>query len=885
MNNRTKNNRLKSVTALAKKRGYIELTPNEETNITIVINKLITTLLYESKRHDWNSRQCVAIRELIIKLNRQFNKQNLKYFEDYLSKQETQHGTFYGSYLSDDSDSEEEQKHKGQSLKVQRLIENEAKKFQDRAQLNKITYQKKTTIKPKPKKKQQPKSESETKTTIYPKGSLKTNGQPASNIFSFNDRQLIHHGTDVKLTTVQRDLNRLNLELTRGANLQTVLSTLMEEAKKNRRTFTQFYVAEYRGVTHLTSKWNQSSRKAHREDKTELNKPQYSASIYKAAGVSLFRDYERAKQTLKEQPELFTDPAETLREILLTFREPKPYKYDDYSFSCLAYALQNIYTQDFHGFHELIRENEELKQLFFNDANPFLSTGDTPYHALKYAYGLKPYKGYEDQRLRPRWQASGRAERPYSGVVYTSLHPLTDFDNDGPLHLISLNRAAEVNLKNELNIIAERESCFPSYLPADRVIHKHTAKYPSFKPEYKTINQHKYGLPPEEFSKFRDGLLNNKPHTTEHKNFKQLLGETLCSYHEVRLIDLAREAAEELGGVLIYRDINGKFSLKPPVDSVNRNTRQITREIKKPIKDKQKKRKNIATGEPHLTGLSTEEDTLSIIDRTDESFDYDPANILTEGNHSMSMPLSLMLNAVKNNRYRALKHFLTLPMFQDVVNEKFNSDELENATLLHLAASNNDITALSILTECHACDLMAQANEQCIDQDRCNFFEKITAAQFALIKGNNEAAKFLMKHDRYDINATCSIVYNKDLLSGDMLITSEEVGEGEDFIGYAFHRRESVPIIRVHGQTWLHLAVVFDNMLMFNDILKYHRRKFLNLGDEEGITPISVALEKNNDLMIKALIKAGANLKPHEQEQVDKILPRKPSASKQGPRR
>lgn len=861
MRNRAKIEHLQKAINFGIQNHYIDLKPEEHASPIIVLNKLVTTLLYEANRHTWDGKSCLQIREHICLLQPRFKSKSRTYYENYISAQETEHGTFFGSYLSDDSDSDEEKQYHKNSKALNSALLERAEIFQERAQLDKICYK--------------------SKTKDHEKGSLKANGAAASSIFKFDDRHEIHHGEDVDQTVVRRDLSRLNLLLGRGTNLHDALNTLNNEAEAQGRSFTPFYVAEYRGITYLTTKWNKPSRKAHRKDKSELKKPQYSASVHQTTGLNLFRNYTETKKHLDEHPELLQNPAELLREILLTFREPKPYRYENYSYSCLAYALQNIYTQDFHGFHELIKTDDQLNQLLLNDTNPFISMGDTPYHALKYAYGLKPYKGHENERLRPRWQASGRAERPYSGVVYISLHPLTDFDNDGPLHLISLNRQAEIKLKSELNIIAERESCFPSYLPEDRVIFKHTAKYPSFKPGYKTINQYKYGLTPDLFDRFRDGLLNNKPHTTENRNVKQLLGEALCSYQEVRLIDKARKAAEDKGGVLIYRDINGLFSLKPPVDSVNRNTKAITHEIKSPIKEKQARRFNFSKGDSSITEFSDDESTQEFIGELDHTFINDQSSILTDGNLGISMPLSLMLNAVINKRYVALKHFLTLPMFQEAVSEPFNTSELIGGTLLHLAAGANDTTAVQLLLGSENCNIMAFASESTDLSDRTTYYEKITPAQHATINHCNDAARAIIKHTRHNIKITCDAVHNKDLLAGDILISAQENNYGDDdFLGFAWHAGEAVQMNRVRNQTLLHLAVKFNNLRTLNDILN-HDKTLLNLRNNDGDTALDCAIRENNKAAVKQLLKAGAKPSPGSHTSTDEILhQRSPSRMK-----
>lgn len=92
--------------------------------------------------------------------------------------------------------------------------------------------------------------------------------------------------------------------------------------------------------------------------------------------------------------------------------------------------------------------------------NPFLSTGDTPFHALKYAYGIKPYQENSDDPLRPRWREDGTAERPYSGKAYLFLIPIGDYI-DAPLHVPSLYFHGKINLSSL--ILSERETTFPAH--------------------------------------------------------------------------------------------------------------------------------------------------------------------------------------------------------------------------------------------------------------------------------------------------------------------------------------------------------------------------------------------------------------------------------------
>lgn len=809
MNNRLSTAERKAIIAFGVNNGYIELSETERQSEQIIANKLITTLLYECNRHGWNAAHCVTLRQHIVKLLPDLQGKSRKDYESYIYKQETDNGTFYGSYLSDDSDSDEEAGYLRKSPAEKKRLREEGDRYQHRAQIDKMTYQKTTAA-----------------------GNLKLGKEPSS-MFDLNARATIHHGDDVNKDKTKRDLNDLNHLLKEGKSIEAALETLRAQADEKGEVFTEFYLAEYRGVTHLTTKWNKPARTAHRRDPDEIGKRQYSASIYKAAGVSLFRDYNTAKTTRLESPQLFDNPAEELREIILTFREPRPYSYKNYTYSNLAYLLQNIYTQDYYGFHEQITSDSILRSVLLNDANPFFSMGDTPYHANKYAYGLKPYEGHEGDRIRPRWNAELKAERPYSGVVYTSLHPINDYTSDGPLHLITLNRNAEIKLKSELIIIAERESCFPAYLPEDRIIHKHIAKYPSFKGPYKNIYFYKYGLTEALYNKFKEGFSNAKPHTDDNRSLKKLLGEWLCSFYEVKLIDIARQQAEAKQGVLIYRDTEGTFSLTPPVDSVNRNSSAITAEIKTPVKEKQKKRASFASSEDVIKPIFAKnavEKIVGDIDQGDES-ETESASVAHEGNHGISLPLSLMLNAIKNQRYRALKRFLTIPAFKDAINEKFNSDGLEGATLLHLAAARNDLTAIKLLTSLEDCSLGATADELCVDnEDKIDFYEEITPCQLAIMRHCNEAATFLLNHPRNDRNAKCAYVRHKDLYENYLIEASDDEDDynnDNDHLGTALYRGKNYNITRTRDVTLHQLASEFNNKSILSklgvDEKKRHR--------------------------------------------------------------
>lgn len=848
-------------------RGYIELSEDEKKNTLLIVNKLITTLIYESRRHTWWAPHCQEIREHICMLAPQFRAKDEASYAAFIAEQESLNRNFYGSYLSDDSDSEEELEYQKKGMFEKIGFSSRASKYRMNAQMDHITYQKKT--------KTQVKEEELT----FEKGDLKANGSVGSKLFVLSKRHEIHHGPKVDLAKVQRDIDNLNELLRHGVSPASAIKTLTEDAQKANDTFTTFYIAEYRGITHGTAAWNKPSRIAHRRDKLEIGERQYASSVYKTAGVSLFRDYANVKNAQRKCPQWLDRSAEILREVLLTLREPKPYSYNGYAYRSLAYVLQNIYTQDYYGFQELIKQDPSLSILLPEGGIPFVSMGCIPYHGLKYAYGLKPYKGHKDERLRPRWRSDGRAERPYSGVLYTSLHPITDFDTDGPLHVVSLNRNAEIRLQDELFIIAEHESCFPAYLPEGRVIHKHIAKYPSFKKGYKSINLDKYGLSQLEYSRFRKGLLESRPHTKEHKRFKILLGEALCSYQEVRHIDIARMEAERRGGVLIYSDINGTFSLRPPVDSVNRNTLKITPVNKQGIKKLQAERVQLADANPLLKELLDPDTVDCILGEYDGN---DEAAMQIEGNHGRSLPVSLMLNAITHHRYLALQHFLRLPLFRNAINETFNTHELLGATLLHVAVENDDAKAIGLLLSIPQCRPDIGANEVFKDPEsrlsfHCcghDFLEGAHPIHYAITHKKNKAAEFLLHHSRQDTRKTCAYVTNKNLYNTDEIIECDDDVGQDGYLGVAFHHREGETIERVKENNLFHLAVMSKNY-DFLAGLKQLKTISSDSKNTRGLSANDIAQRQNDTTAKLLMIKSPVSMKRRADAEVS--FPASPS--------
>lgn len=536
--------------------------------LQVIKNQLITALLYEALRHHKNNKwnlsasQCEPYRELLIQIDNKYKDYNAEKFNEEIETEEKSHHTYFGVDLSDnDSDKEDE-----------------------------ITFQKN----PAPVKQS---------ALIHSSGLFgKADLPQAKNVL-----KRILEGETYK---TDREILKLESKVGKSINpSENVIKDLREInfwrdcgelAKGLKRTTTRFVIAQYRGITYKVTDYSQAARRKHRR-MDEVKGPLFSSSVYKAAGLPYETDYKlelnaEAKNQLNETAKDIKNRLLALRNTDHYRAEYKPNKKRKfYEFDNVAHYLQDTYTKDYDKFRNILKlqtlnnegkevKDEKLNKLqkqledlpdldLLNDANPFVSTGDIPLHALKYAYGIKPYQGHRHERLRPRWRKDGDgpdfvAERPYSGKVYLTLHTLEEYKEDNPLHIVSLNHLAKVRLDSTRGhmILPERETTFPGYLPEGRIVYTHIAKYPSFKGDYKEVYAVKYGMNKELYDLFREALTKFPPHSDELEMVKILMGEYLCHYHQFRLIDQAAHEASKRGAVLIYVDEFGKLSLNlPPI--------------------------------------------------------------------------------------------------------------------------------------------------------------------------------------------------------------------------------------------------------------------------------------------------------------------------------
>lgn len=445
-----------------------------------------------------------------------------KTLKEALEKMESENG-YCAEYPSDDSDSEEIEKFNSYERGQKRVLLNYAKTMQKRSKDN----------------------------------------SPLRNL------SWIHFDEEIPLG-VSDDIEVINHK---GLN-----NSLHKISKK-------FFFAFYRGIHYDIKRWSSKERRAHRNF-NELGRALFSPAVYDLCGLQATRDYnvptDGAKyQKLLKTAELLHHQMKTLDKLGVVRLEGNGHVESLIGKKGIAYrspmaAIAEFYSSSYKNYHKALKliskkiKSEEVFEhpldvafLFAKSKEtPVVSTGMTPRAGGLYAVGDKFYQGQKNTRLRPRWWKGGKAERPYSGKMYTLILTIEDLLKLNPVHVSSLQDAGEIAVPE--NVLPEDEATFYSYIPARYLIYQKKVRYPSFNRDHSDLFFLKYGLSRSQFEKYRKRLLESQPHSQRNRKAKRDLANHIADHTHVSLVEDAKIKAEELGGWLVYLNKYRKISIMPP---------------------------------------------------------------------------------------------------------------------------------------------------------------------------------------------------------------------------------------------------------------------------------------------------------------------------------
>lgn len=518
---------------------------------------LLTSLFYHLKRAQWKSEVCSELRKIIGKLNSEIllNTPVETYRQRYRALEQKD---YYAECLSEDSESEHIEEFSRESIRVQNALLTSAEQMAQRGQVDAIwTKDRKKLREP-----------------VYPKAQIENMIDESTydlskftlNCYDLTRRAEIQHDEQPPASVIN-DLSLLNEHAIKG----TLTLQALQELSST------FYISQYRGIHYNENIWAQDRRQKDRKTRNS-NYLHYTPAVFKKAQVDLFSYIEELsepdRQNLLRNGELLKHQLNCL-DFTGSLESNLSNQKEAVVFTTATDATQDLYTKKYDDHRETCEriQNKKEKQVLLDNAldvamlytvggeNYVHSTGDTPYHALQYAFGLKNYsfKG----TLSPKWHVNGQPERPYVGKVYVMLFDLPAYLKANPRHLVSLNYHRRVAI--DVRILPERESSFTAYIPKENVIEQTVIRFPNFSCEnYSPYYQHKYGISETLYREFRKKLVSSVPESLERKKIEYLIIEHICAFQEACLIEDARQIAKRKGAWLIYRDRTGGFSLVPP---------------------------------------------------------------------------------------------------------------------------------------------------------------------------------------------------------------------------------------------------------------------------------------------------------------------------------
>lgn len=364
--------------------------------------------------------------------------------------------------------------------------------------------------------------------------------------------------------------------------IRTVKSTKDIKAILKHEEYRKFVVAQYRGITYMTNRFPTDARRKHRKSRP-IGVPIYPDAL--RGERQAYHDF--YMMAARGDEELYKKLAE-LEKWFIEAQQISPFydKSRERLFASMQHYFQGQYSQKYAKSLALIwyyylkqlgrdREikhkpetNAETDYVYGNipfHSHPYVSTSDTPRHAVRYALGNKAIKSENEFRLRPRWSETGRPAHPYTGTVSVSFHPLRDYLSPyAPSHVFSARKLGTVMIDNRIS--REAESSFLAIKPK-RVVLALPVRWPSLRAE--DDESRWFGLTESKRREYRSWLAD--PQKAGKTNVQTALESAVRKPTEDFLVKAIARAvkaeAKRRNKIVVYRGVDGDFVTEPPIYS------------------------------------------------------------------------------------------------------------------------------------------------------------------------------------------------------------------------------------------------------------------------------------------------------------------------------
>lgn len=239
--------------------------------------------------------------------------------------------------------------------------------------------------------------------------------------------------------------------------------------------------------------------------------------------------------------------------------------------------FQQQYTNTMAGFLNKLGGSSDrgLYKNFEKGKNPQVSTSEELLHAGKYAAGHK-FLETDVGRLRPIYSKNGKPKHPYLGQLSVVLIPKKKLLELAPYFVVYGHAHDDITVKTHFrnNILEEREVSFPGYIPGQYVLLSLPIRVPNLERPYGDWYKEKYGISKRSY-RARKKILAD-PGETSVDTAQTLMTEVILPHMALHLAKHMKEACEEKGIKLVYKQLSGRFGpTLPSLVLANDNKRRL----------------------------------------------------------------------------------------------------------------------------------------------------------------------------------------------------------------------------------------------------------------------------------------------------------------------
>ena len=192
---------------------------------------------------------------------------------------------------------------------------------------------------------------------------------------------------------------------------------------------------------------------------------------------------------------------------------------------------------------------------------PHYATSDLPWHALRYASGLKNIKGLREHRLPLCWDEEGKPNHSVLGKVYAALFQPHQLEKHRVVH-VSTSR---VGSRLSRYVRPERETSITGAVRNGQVFYEGQFCVPDFSQPHSAETERAFGLSLRQFERFSASLIgSSKAEAGRTWKMTEKLLEHLCHHQQTKLLQLTQQVARQRGGYLVYCHRQGEYGLEPP---------------------------------------------------------------------------------------------------------------------------------------------------------------------------------------------------------------------------------------------------------------------------------------------------------------------------------